>query len=112
MSFVPPQEQSIATAFRQAVADLLALRDEDDDALEAEDPWTSTYKLSDEIARLRIWAREHEAESGRLDYKLREASPLRDRVLNLLGNVSGKMCTCQQKVRPLLIDMSRTCNTT
>ena len=39
---------------------------------------------NDEIERLQIWSQEHGVSTGRLDYVLREASPLRNRVVSLL----------------------------
>lgn len=39
---------------------------------------------NNEIERLEIWSQEHNVGTGRLDHMLREASPIRNRVLSLL----------------------------
>lgn len=81
MASLPLEPASIAVAAQRAVAALLALPDGDDYGAAAQE-------YIDESGRLGIWIAEHEARSGKLDHKLREASHLRDRVLSLLTKLS------------------------
>jgi hypothetical protein len=89
MPLVPLQQQSIAHASKDAQQRLLTLSDGAKSHTEGEESSGVARRYSDEKERLEIWAREHDVESGRLDYKLRDASVLRKRVLSLLGQLCG-----------------------
>jgi hypothetical protein len=89
MPLVPLQQRSIAHATKDARQRLLTLSDEAKSHTEGEESSTTARRFSDEKERLEIWALEHDVESGSLDYKLRDASVLRKRVLSLLGQLSG-----------------------
>lgn len=89
MSLTSPHGNSIVLASQEAITSLTALSNSDDNLGPEEHPATE-YRYSDEIDRLQIWMNEHSVRSGRLDYKLREASHLHDRVLSLLTELTCK----------------------
>jgi hypothetical protein len=68
---------------------VLTLLDEVKSHTEGEVLSAATRRYSDEAERLRIWALEQDVESGGLDHRLRDSSVLRNRVLSLLGQLSG-----------------------
>lgn len=88
MPLIPPQPHSIAQATADALSKLSALSDDAHSHAESE-YLTVARRYSDEIDRLKIWAYEHDVESGGLDYKLRDSSTLRKRVLSLVAQLSG-----------------------
>ena len=88
MPLIPPQPHSIAQATADALSKLSALSDDAHSHAECEH-LTAARRYSDEIDRLKIWAYEHDVESGGLDYKLRDSSTLRKRVLSLVAQLSG-----------------------
>jgi hypothetical protein len=102
MSLIPPQGNSIVNASQEAVTALSALSDNDHNPLGSRHHQTTAYKPSDERERLEIWICEHEVRFGKLDYKLREASHLRDRVLSLLAELTSTThgSSCLDKHRP------------
>jgi hypothetical protein len=89
MPLIPPQPHSIVQATADALSKLSTLSKEAQSHAESEDLKIVTTRYSDEIDRLEIWASEHDVRSGSLDYKLRDASILRKRVLSLLAQLSG-----------------------
>jgi hypothetical protein len=89
MPLVPLQQHSIAHATKDVRQRLLALSDEAKSHTEGEESSAIARRFTDEKERLEIWALEHDVELGSLDYKLRDASVLRERVLSLLGQLSG-----------------------
>ena len=90
MTIISPEESSILRASQRAIEALSDLLDIDASPLEDDEHQTAIYKLNNEKERLEIWIGEHGVLEGRLDHKLREASPLRDRVLSLLKELSCK----------------------
>ena len=91
MIIVPPHPHSIAHATANALSKLSALSVDFQSHAESEPCESSApvRRYSDEIDRLEIWAHEHEVHHGGLDYRLRENSILRKRVLSLLAQLSG-----------------------
>lgn len=88
MPLISPQPHSIAQATADALSTLSALSEDAQSHAEKEN-LTAARRYSDEIDRLKIWAYEHDVESGGLDYKLRDSSTLRRRVLSLVAQLSG-----------------------
>lgn len=88
MSLVPlVGEESIFHASDDAIVALMALSRADEGAEDGNIDREGAYNF--EIERLKIWITQHDARTGRLDYKLREASGLREQVLRLLNKLSG-----------------------
>lgn len=50
--------------------------------------------LNDAAQRLAIWSKEHNVVTGSLDHALRESSRLKQRVIELLDNLSAVKCNC------------------
>lgn len=97
MPLIPPQPHSIAQATADALSTLCALSEDAQSHAESEH-LTAARRYSDEIDRLKIWAYEHDVESGGLDYKLRDSSTLRRRVLSLVAQLSGTTDTTRLNV--------------
>jgi hypothetical protein len=95
MTLFSPQPHSIAQATVDALSKLSGLSEDTQSHAESEHSNTAARRYSDEIDRLRIWAYEHDVESGGLDYKLRDSSVLRKRVLSLLAQLSGTTDTAR-----------------
>lgn len=89
MPLITLQPHSIAQATADALSKLKPLSEDAQIHAESEHLNAAARRYSDEIDRLKIWAHEHNAESGGLDYKLRDSSRLRKRVLSLLAQLSG-----------------------
>ena len=87
MILIPPQPHSIAHATADALSKLSALSENSQSHTDSGHCESNHY--SDEIDRLEIWAHEHDVGYGGLDYKLRENTRLRKRVLSLLAQLSG-----------------------
>lgn len=90
MSHIEGLRESIAFLSSKAVANLSALSEESHHNAEGQSQQASKYTYANEIQRLQIWNGEHAVLYGRLDHKLSEASPLRDRILTLLTELSGE----------------------
>lgn len=93
MSFIPAGGSSIRQASDEALKALLSLSQSDEGPAGDAQSNEKAYTYSDEIDRLEIWIHEQDVRSGKLDHQLREASHLRDRVLELLAEVSGMICS-------------------
>ena len=89
MARIQSLDENISLLLRKAVATISALSEAEHQKPEGLNSKATTYTYDDEIQRLEIWTSEHGVHHGRLDYKLREASLLRDRVLSLLTELSG-----------------------
>jgi hypothetical protein len=87
---VPPQPHSIAQATADALSRLSTLSEDAQRYAGSEHINSAAAgRYSDENERLKIWAYEHDVESGGLEHKLRDNSVLRKRVLSLLEQLSG-----------------------
>ena len=86
---VPPQPHSIAQVTTNALSRLSALSEDTQSHTENEQVEATARRYSDELDRLKIWAYEHDVDSGGLDHKLRDNTILRKRVLSLLAQLSG-----------------------
>ena len=89
MPIVPRDENSILQAYTEAITtltDFVATSS----SVQGGQERSPAYTFTDVLDRLQIWASDTEAVSGRLDYKLRDAPDLRDRVLSLLRDLAGK----------------------
>jgi len=83
-------DKSISELSRRALTNLSALSEEDSHKIEGRSDQVLVYNYSNEIQRLDIWIGEHGVSDGRLDSKLREASQLRNGILELLTALSGR----------------------
>lgn len=90
MFIVPPQNECIVKASRDAIAVFSALSNTESGSSDVEQEGLTGHTFANEIQRLKIWIGEHQVASGMLDYKLREAPRLRDQVLSLLLQLSSK----------------------
>lgn len=88
MSLVPLQPDRIARSTQEAFSTLSALADLHQHTSNSELADTTSEDYRDEINRFKIWIREHDANSGRLDRKLKDTAGLRDRVISLLTEIS------------------------
>lgn len=89
MAFIQSLGDSVANLSCKAITTLSTLSVNEHHNAESEGNRATTYKYNDEIERLEIWIGDHEVRCGRLDIRLREASPLRERVLLLLAELSS-----------------------
>lgn len=89
MSVVPWEEDSILLAAQHALATLSASSETREAVHDSDQEDSSVHSFTDVIQRLQIWMGDHEVNAGRLDYKLREASHLRERVLEALFTLSS-----------------------
>ena len=89
MPVVPRDENSILQAYRDAITTLTAFAATTSSTQGGQER-SPSYTFTDVLDRLQIWASDTEAISGRLDYKLRDAPDLRDEVLSLLRDLTGK----------------------
>lgn len=94
MSIIPLQENSIVHASGEAITALIDKAESVHESQEGEHHRKTGYTYRNEKERLEIWMNEHEVRFGRLDYKLREASHLRDRILTLLRELSSTRLVC------------------
>jgi len=91
---VPPQPHSIAQATADALSKLSTLSEDAQRYAGSEHTNSAAAgRYIDENERLKIWAYEHDVESGGLEHKLRDNSVLRKRVLSLLEQLSGTIDT-------------------
>lgn len=89
MSLVPFQPDKIARSTQEAFATLSALADLHQPPPNSEIADKTSEDFREEINRFKIWIREHDANSGRLDWKLKDTTALRDRVTALLAEISA-----------------------
>lgn len=95
---IPDNDTSIVSLSRRVTTSLTDLAEKVNAHLDEHDTDSTRFTLEDEIERFKIWKAEHAVDHGKLDHRLREASVLRVRVLELLKQLCGRyplpLCEC------------------